>query len=74
MTQIQCEIPDELAQKFQKKAQQAHLSVSKYLSLLIEKDMENQWPEGYFELFGSWNGEPLERPNQSDYENRESFD
>ena len=74
MPQLHCYVKEELADKLQIKAQQAHLSVSKYLALLVEKEVGAQWPEGYFELFGSWNGDPLERPPQGEHEQRASFD
>jgi hypothetical protein len=74
MPQLHCYVQDELAKKLQEKAKQAHLSVSKYLALLIEKEVENQWPKGYFELFGSWQGETLERHAQDDFEQRLDFD
>ena len=74
MPQLHCYIKDELADKLQEKAQQENLSVSKYLALLVEKEIQTQWPEGYFELFGSWKGDDLERPPQGDYEQRESLD
>lgn len=74
MPQLHCYVKDELADKLQLKAQQAHLSVSKYLALLVEKEVEAQWPEGYFDLFGSWQGDPLERPEQGEYEPRASID
>jgi hypothetical protein len=74
MPQLHCYVKEELADKLQIKAQQAHLSVSKYLALLVEKEVGAQWPEGYFELFGSWSGDPLERPSQGEYEQRVSFD
>ena len=73
MSQLHCYVPDELAKKLQKKAQESNLSVSRYLALLIEKQVENRWPEGYFELFGGWQGEALERPAQEDYEQRVSI-
>ena len=50
------------------------MPVSKYLALLIERDVENQWPENYFELLGNWQGALLKRPVQDDYENRTSFE
>lgn len=53
MSQLHCYVPDDVAKKLQAKAEQAHLPVSKYLALLIERDVENQWPENYFELLGS---------------------
>ncbi len=74
MPQLHCYVPDDLAKKLQEKAQQSHLSVSKYLSFLIKKEVENQWPEGFFELFGSWQGDALERSSQGEYEQREGFD
>jgi hypothetical protein len=74
MPQLHCYVKAELAKKLQDKAQQAHLSVSKYLALLVEKEVETRWPEGYFELFGTWQGERLKRPSQGEYETRESFD
>ena len=74
MSQLHCYVPDDIAKKLRAKAEQAHLPVSKYLALLIEKDVESQWPENYFELLGNWQGEPLERPIQGDYENRTSFE
>lgn len=74
MPQLHCYVKEELADKLQIKARQAHLSVSKYLALLVEKEVETQWPEGYFELFGRWNGDPLERPAQGEYEKRVSLD
>ena len=39
-----------------------------------EEKVSNQWPDGYFEtVFGGWQGEPLERPEQGEFEQRESF-
>jgi hypothetical protein len=70
MPQLHCYVREDLADKLQQKAQQAHLSVSKYLALLIEKEVEIRWPDGYFELFGGWQGEPLERADQGQYEIR----
>ncbi len=70
MPQLHCYVKEDLADKLQQKAQQAHLSVSKYLALLIEKEVETRWPENYFELFGGWQGESLERNDQGHYETR----
>ena len=73
MPQLHCYVPDEVATQFQQKAKHAHLSVSKYLAKLIKDEIANQWPEGYFDLFGSWEGDPLERPEQGLYEKREEL-
>jgi hypothetical protein len=73
MAQIHCYIPDEVAEQLQKKARHAHISVSKYLANLVKKEVGNQWPEGYFDVFGSWEGEPLKRSEQGEFEKRLDF-
>ncbi len=71
MAQLHCYVPDDIAAQLQEKAEQAHLSVSKYLAELVKKEMTHEWPEGYFEqVFGQWEGEPLQRPPQGEYEKR----
>lgn len=76
MPQLHCYVPDELAKRLQEKARNQHLSVSKYLAGLVERDVANDgWPEGYFEkVLGGWQGEPLERPDQGEFEQRDAFD
>lgn len=74
MAQLHFYLPDSLAEKLKVKAEKAHLSVSKYMAELAKRELENEWPEGYFELFGTWQGEELKRPDQLSFENRESFD
>ena len=74
MTQLYCEVPETLAQRIEAKAIEFHLSVPEYLAKLVERDVGDGWPEGYFDLFGGWQGEPLERPEQGEYEERASLD
>ncbi len=74
MAQIHCYIPDSVAEAFRIKAEQAHLSVSKYLAQLVKKDVGGEWPEGYFENLGEWEGTPLTRPEQGQHETRLPFD
>ena len=74
MPQLHCYVQDDLAVKLQEKAQQAHLSVSKYLALLVEREVATGWPDNYFEVFGGWQGEALVRPQQGDFEQRPGFD
>ena len=38
-----------------------------------EEGMGGGWPEGYFELFGRWHGEALERPEQGRFEQRDEL-
>lgn len=73
MAQLHFYIPDLLAEKLKDKAKKEHLTVSKYIARLAKREVENEWPEGYFELFGKWQGEALERPEQLPFENRETF-
>jgi len=75
MAQIHCYIPDDIASQLHKKAENQHLSVSKYLARLVKKDVAAEWPRGYFEqVFGGWKGEPLKRLEQGEYEYREGFE
>ncbi len=74
MAQIHCYVPDAVAEVFRQRAAQAHLSVSKYLARLVKREVQNEWPEGYFENFGTWEGEQLHRPDQGRFEDREPLD
>jgi len=73
MSQLHCYLPDALAKKSQEKAEQSHLSASEYLAMLVRREIENEWPDGYFDLFGRWQGGRLERPAQDGYEQRVDF-
>jgi hypothetical protein len=73
MPQLHCYVPESLAKQVQEKANQAHLSSSKYLAMLIKKDIDNQWPESYFDLYGSWEGEAIQRPHQDVPEERDGL-
>lgn len=72
MTQLHCYVPNDVAEKAQLRAAEAGLSLSRYLAELVKRDGQAStgWPEGYFDIFGQWAGEPLERPPQGDYEER----
>ncbi len=74
MAQLHFYLPDALAEKIKTKAKNAHLSVSKYMAELAKKEVEPQWPDDYFELFGSWHGEELKRPDSLSFEEREGFE
>jgi len=73
MAQLHCYVPDHVAERLVEKAKHAHLSVSKYLSQLVKKEISSEWPEHYFDLFGSWEGNALERPEQGEPEQRLEF-
>jgi len=72
MTQLHCYVPEDIAQQAQRRAEQSGLSLSRYLAELVKRDagVSASWPEGYFDLFGKWEGEPLERPPQLALEKR----
>jgi len=71
MAQLHCYVPDAVAEKVQKRAEEEHLSVSKYLAKLIKREVSADcWPEGYGKLLDQWEGEPLKRYSQGDYEER----
>jgi len=74
MPQLHCYVPEAVAEQLQHKAKQAHTSVSKYLAELVKKDVGTDWPEGFFELFGAWEGDPLTRDEQGEYEQRLELD
>jgi len=74
MTQLFCELPDDIAAQLYQQAMKKHISVSSYLAQLIEKDTASSWPTDYFEqVFGQWEGTPLQRPSQGSYEQRALF-
>ncbi len=73
MAQLHFYIPDSVEDSVKIKAEHAHLSVSKYLAELVKREVANQWPENYFDNFGQWEGEPLQRPAQGDMEQRETL-
>ena len=63
MAQLHCYVPEEIARQAQRRAVQAGLSLSRYLAELVKRDAGRSanWPDGYFDLFGTWEGAPLER-------------
>lgn len=73
MKRISCQLGEDVAKRVREKARESQQSVSSYLRSLIEKDIPDQWPEGFFELVGKWEG-ALERPDQGEFEIRGSLD
>ena len=72
MAQLHCYVPEEIADRAQRRAKQSGLSLSRYLAELVKCDTSAAagWPEGYFDLFGKWKGAPLEGPPQLPLEKR----
>lgn len=72
MTQLHCYVPEEIAKQAQRRAKKSGLSLSRYLAELVKRDAAagTGWPEGYFDLFGKWEGASLERAPQLPQEKR----
>jgi hypothetical protein len=74
MPQLHCYVPEQLARKVQERAAAAGISTSRYLAELLQREVDNSWPEGYFEqVVGGWQGEELVRPPQLAPEERDAF-
>ena len=73
MPQLHCYVPESTMELLTQKAKNSRLSTSKYLALLIQKDIDTKWPDDFFDLYGSWEGDALHRDAQGNYEIREKF-
>lgn len=71
MAQLHFYVPDDVARQIQQRAVQANMSVSRYLAELVKREASDQWPKDYFDqVFGQWEGEPLQRAPQGELEKR----
>ena len=74
MPQLHFYVPDKIAKEIRRRAEQAHLPVSRYLVRLIKQEIRIEWPENYFEgVFGGWEGDPLARESEGKLEKRLEF-
>jgi len=74
MPQLHLYVSDEVAAKLREQASARGMSLSRYLAEIVQRETRVGWPEGYFEeVVGSWVGEPLERPEPLELEERDSF-
>jgi len=74
MPQLHLYLPENLANLVKKKAKVKGQTVSKFLSSLVKRELEDEWPDDFFkETVGGWKGDPLERPDQGEFENREQL-
>jgi hypothetical protein len=72
MPQLNLYVNDELAERIRRAADEAELSISRYLAEVVRRAVETEWPEGFFEeVVGGWEGEPLARAPQGTMEARE---
>jgi hypothetical protein len=54
MAQLAIYIDDQLAERLNKAVTAAGKSKSKWVAEAIQHSLQDQWPEGFFELAGSW--------------------
>lgn len=74
MPQLHLYVPQPIAETIQRRAKAAGKSVSSYLAQLVEREIQEGWPAGFFEeVVGGWRGDPLQRPPQGEYETREKL-
>jgi hypothetical protein len=74
MTQLNIELPDEVAVEVKRRAETQGLSISRFVTKLVEREIGKGWPKGFFdEVVGGWKGEPPERPAPLTLETREEL-
>ncbi len=54
MSQLAVYIDDQLAKKLDKAVKASGKSKSKWVAGAIKSSLQDQWPEGFFDLAGSW--------------------
>lgn len=54
MPQLAIYIDDQLAERLDKAVKASGKSKSKWVAEAIKRSLQDQWPEGFFELAGSW--------------------
>lgn len=71
MAQLHFYVPDKFAEEIKRRADQAHLPVSRYLVKLIKREIGTEWPEHYFDgVYGGWEGDLLTRESEGKLERR----
>ena len=71
MPQLHCYVPSELAERLRERAEREGLSLSRFLARVLDREVDDDWPEGFFEeVAGGWRGEPLVCPEQDSWEDR----
>ena len=72
MAQLHFYVPDDVAAEIRRRAESMGMTTSRYVAELVSRELAGEWPLGYFDnVIGSWEGEPLERPDQGALEERE---
>lgn len=69
MPQLSLYIDKEVLQKITKAAKNEKVSVSKWVSAKLRIILNNSWPEGYFDLFGSIHDDTFTNPENISFKN-----
>lgn len=67
MPQISLYIDKETLSKIQKAAEKEHISISKWVGKNIKKVIKDDYPIGYFELFGSISDDTFQAPSKNSF-------
>ena len=73
MSQLHFYVPEDVEKQLRQQADRADQPLSRFLAELVKREagQPKQWPDGYFEqVFGKWQGEPLRREPQGEFEAR----
>lgn len=54
MAQLAIYIDEQLAHRLEKAVKASGKSKSKWVTEAIERELKDHWPEGFFDLAGSW--------------------
>ena len=54
MAQMAIYIDDQLAERLEKAVKASGKSKSKWVSEVIKRSLQDEWPEGFFKLAGKW--------------------
>ncbi len=74
MPEIHLQVSDEIATRVLEYAKTQGMTVDSYILELSSRDVNSGWPEGFFEeVVGGWQGEPLQRFYQGDFETRDQL-
>ena len=72
MPKLSFSVSEQTAGRIRQEAKAADLSVSQYLAKVVENALRREWPAGFFEnVVGCWQGEPLERAEQGEFDVRD---
>jgi hypothetical protein len=76
MAQVTIYIPNDLESKIKEKASSLNISISKFISTLLEQKVQNEWSPSSRKLAGTWDDFPTLqeiRADQGQDTEREAF-